>query len=203
MSRIASCMKQVANFTSTQLAGLITSTNTILGLIKNGIDVSVASLSQIDLNGQITNTINTTGNTLATAGNATLTAIKNLITTGNATLVALQALDTTRNASLVSILAAIPKAERSVSGRMFHDTGTVVNNLGLPAGTMGRLNAISVSGQTVRMTIDGSAPSAVTSPSFVTAGNHVLGTGGIDLSLVRVHGSTAAAVYTLSYEVWI
>lgn len=75
--------------------------------------------------------------------------------------------------------------------------------LNVPAGTMGRLVSVEDFGTgLVRWTIDGTQPG--TSNGFTTTGPYhaAYGLRNVDLSLVRLDGSSAASDYSVAYEIY-
>lgn len=96
--------------------------------------------------------------------------------------------------------------EANVMGRVgAYWNNNAVNSLGVPAGTNGCLTLISEYGTgVVYYTLDGTIPAANTNGTTMVSGqtatfNEICG---IDLSLVRVVGSSPASDYTVQYEIW-
>lgn len=100
--------------------------------------------------------------------------------------------------------AIIDQERARVSGRMEHfqnDGG--VNSLNVPPGTMGELVSITEYGAgAVYWTIDGSTPTAANGSYMSVQYGPNINLKGIDLSLVRLDGTSSGSDYSVTYHVW-
>ena len=103
------------------------------------------------------------------------------------------------------IAAAMVDEERSrTSGRMesWQNNGSI-QSLNVPPGTMGCLRSITDYGSgAVYWTIDGTAPSSSNGSTMSVQYGNNIDLCGIDLSLVRLDGSSSGSDYSVTYEVW-
>jgi len=107
--------------------------------------------------------------------------------------------------SAQEIADAMIKTERArTEGRMESwQNNTDTQQLNVPAGTIGCLKSITDYGAGgVYWTIDGSTPSASNGSLMSVQYGPNIDLCGIDLSLVRMNGSSTGSDYSVTYEVW-
>ena len=103
------------------------------------------------------------------------------------------------------IANATVDAERSrVSGHLeTWQNETDTQSLNVPPGTMGCLKAITEYGAgAVYWTIDGTEPTAANGSLMSVQYGNFVELCGIDLSLVRLNGTSTGSDYSVTYEVW-
>jgi hypothetical protein len=100
--------------------------------------------------------------------------------------------------------AMVTEERARVSGRMENwqnEGGTV--SLDVPPGTMGCIKTITDYGAgAVYWTLDGSTPSAANGSTMSVQYGNVVDICGVDLSLVRLDGSSGGSDFSVTYEVW-
>lgn len=90
-----------------------------------------------------------------------------------------------------------------VEGLCFNFNGTDDEDLGLPPGTMGKLNYIADhGGGVVRVSFDGSSPDDETYPEFNEDNGATLNLNGVDLGLLVFNGSAGGSDYTVCVEAY-
>jgi len=103
------------------------------------------------------------------------------------------------------IAAAMVTEQRNrVEGRMESwQNETNTQQLDVPPGTMGCLRSITDYGAgAVYWTIDGTTPAATNGSTMSVQYGNNIDLCGIDLSLVRMNGSSTGSDYSVTYEVW-
>lgn len=115
-----------------------------------------------------------------------------------------EAQDTYKGPTPEEIADAIVRKQRDVTPQVLNvlNSNTVID-LGLPAGTFGRIVSIEDTGTgLVRWTIDGSTPA--NGNGFITTGPYhsSYNLQNVDLSLVRIQGSSNNSDYSVAYEIY-
>ena len=100
--------------------------------------------------------------------------------------------------------AMVTEQRTRVEGRMENwQNETNTQQLDVPPGTMGCLRSITDYGTgAVYWTIDGTTPSASNGSTMSVQYGNNIDLCGIDLSLVRMNGSSTGSDYSVTYEVW-